>query len=86
MQRNTGEELGYKFPELPGKLALYGPQKVEDYLTPSEAPFLPLPELMDPKLEVDGLDNVQAGLIDGNHRVNMQALEGYHEKVRISQL
>ena len=42
--RCTGEQLGYVYPEHPPQLALYGPNKVADYLTPSSASFIPLPE------------------------------------------
>ena len=42
--RCTGEQLGCVYPEHPPQLALYGPNKVADYLTPSSASFIPLPE------------------------------------------
>ena len=69
------------YPEHPPQLALYGPNKVSDYLTPSSATFIPLPPLMDPLSGVVGVDPVATGMIQANHEVNRTAMNGFYEKV-----
>ena len=79
--RCTGEQLGYKYPDHPPQMSLYGPSKISDYLTPHIASFIPMPELMDPLTGVEGLDPVMTGMVASNHEVNKTALKGFYDKV-----
>ena len=77
-----GEQAGYTYPENPPHLALYGPNKITDYLTPATTPFLSPPQLMDPTEGVDGLDDVQRGLLVANHNINVEATQGAWQKMK----
>ena len=74
--------MGFTYPENPPQLTLYGPNKVTDSLTPATTPFLPMPAMMDPAEGVGGLDDVQKGLIQANHDVNLEAQEGFWRKMK----
>ena len=72
--------MGFVYPEHPPTLALYGPAKVADYLTPTTSGFYPMPELMDPLTGVEGVDPVMRAVIESNNKVNRTAMRGFYEK------
>ena len=82
MVRSIGVQIGFEFPEDPPLLSLFGPDKNADYLTPSNPTFknLELQELLDPLTDVD-VDDVAGGLIKSNHKINVEVVKKFHEKM-----
>ena len=77
----AGESFGYLYPDNPKEVEGLGPTPATDYLTPDTTVFQPLPHIMSPIDGVEGLDNVQKGLIEANHKTNLVAIGGYQEGV-----
>ena len=59
---------------------MLGPIKVADFLTPSEASFMPKPVLEDPTVDVE-LEDVPKAIIKSIHESNVQAMDKFYESV-----
>ena len=83
LTRAAGENLGFTYPDEPVEVSLRGPTPVSDYLTPLGGGLEALPHIMDPLEGVQGLDEIQISMIEANHKINLEALQGYHKKIGV---